>query len=91
MRGSALRSVFPATHRKPVFTLKWAAYSSLHRSNATNQEMNMNTSKTIAAAAAVLVNLVIGVSVYTLFSNESPNSNVQVAKIESITVIGHRA
>jgi uncharacterized protein HemX len=71
------------------------AYSSLHRSTATNQphqpkEMNMNTSKTIAAVAAIVINVVIGASVYALFSNESSNSNVQVAKVESITVVGQR-
>jgi hypothetical protein len=54
--------------------------------------MNMNTTKIIAAAATVAVNVVLAVAIIGLFGDiNSANDNVQVAKVESITIVAKRA
>jgi hypothetical protein len=61
-------------------------------SKPTNKGMNMNTTKIIAAAATVAVNVVLAVAIIGLFGdNNSANDNVQVAKVESITIVAKRA
>jgi hypothetical protein len=53
------------------------------------KEMNMNTSKIVAVVATIVVNAVLATAVVSLFER-STDSKVQVAKVESITIIAKR-
>jgi hypothetical protein len=52
-------------------------------------ELNMNTTKIIAVVATVAVNAVLAAAVVNLFEGNKAD-NVQVAKVETITVTAKR-